>query len=75
MRRSRSARGLSEQAAEELDVLADAEIGIEVLAEPLRHVGDARADRGAVRRIGHVAAEHVGLAGLDLPGAGDDREQ
>ena len=35
---------LAEQAAEELDVLADAEVGIEVLAEPLRHIGDARAD-------------------------------
>ena len=33
---------LPEQAAEELDVLAHAEVGIEVLAEALRHVGDAR---------------------------------
>ena len=67
--------GLPEQAAEELDVLADAEIGIEVLAEALRHVGDARADRGAVRGIGHVAAEHANLPGLDLPGAGNDGQQ
>ena len=29
---------LSEQAAEEFDIFADAEIGIEVLAEALRHV-------------------------------------
>ena len=26
-------------------------------------------------RIGHVAAEHVDLAGLDLPGAGDEAQQ
>ena len=37
--------GLPEQAAEEFDVLAHAEIGIEVLAEALRHIGDARSTR------------------------------
>ena len=67
--------GLSEQAAEELDVLADAEVGIEVLAEALRHIGDARADRGAMRGIGHIAAEDADLSRLDLPRAGDEREQ
>ena len=40
--------GLPEQAAEELDVLANAEIRIEVLAEPLRHIGDAGTDGVAV---------------------------
>ena len=64
--------GLSEQAAEKLDVFADAEIGIEVLAQALRHIGDARTDRGAMRGIGHVAVEHIDLAGLDLPRAGND---
>ena len=58
---------LSEQPPEEFDVLAHAQVGIEILAQPLRHIGDARADRGAVRRIGHVAIEHEGGAGLDLP--------
>ena len=67
--------GLPEQSAEKLDVLAHAEVGIEVLAEALRHVGDARADRCAVRGICHVAAENVDLAGLDLPGAGNDAQQ
>ena len=45
MRHRAFGAGLAEQAAEKLDVLADAEIGIEVLAQTLRHVGDARADR------------------------------
>ena len=53
--------GLSKQAAEEFDIFADAEIGIEVFAEPLWHVGDARADRGAVPGIGDVPTEDVGL--------------
>ena len=42
---------LPEHAAEEFDVFADAEVGIEVFAQPLRHIGDARADRGAVRGV------------------------
>src|ERR1019366_9965940 len=41
--------GLSEQAAKKLDVLADAEIGIKVLAQSLRHIGDAGTDRGPMR--------------------------
>ena len=67
--------GLAEQAAEELDVLADAEIGIEVLAEALRHVGDARADGGAVRRHRRCRRRARDAPGLDLPGAGDEAEQ
>ena len=50
---------LAEQAGEEFDVLADAEVGIEILAQTLRHVGDARTDSAAMARIGHVAAEHL----------------
>ena len=64
--------GLSEQAAEELDVLADAQIGIEILAQPLRHVGDPRTYRRPVLRIGDVATEDGGAAGLNLTRAGDD---
>ena len=43
---------LPEQAAEEVDVLADAEVGIEILAQALRHIGDARSRprRGAPHR-------------------------
>ena len=66
------AAALAEQAAEELDVLAHAEVGIEVLAEPLRHVGDARADRargGARRRCRRRAPRRA--PSWMLPGAGD----
>ena len=67
--------GLPEQAAEKFDVLAHAEIGIEVLAEALRHIGDARARRRAVRGVGHIAVENTDLSRLDLPRAGNDAEQ
>ena len=67
--------GLSEQPREKLDVLADAEIGIKVPAQSLRHVGDARADRAAVCRVRHVAAQYRDAAGLDPPRAGDDGKQ
>ena len=67
--------GLPEQPAEKLDILADAEVRIKVLAEPLRHESDARANRGAVRGVCHVAVKHDNAAGLQLPCAGDDAEQ
>jgi hypothetical protein len=68
-------RRLAEQAPEEFDILADAEVGIEVLAQPLRHIGDPRADRPAVAPIGHVAAQHGDASLLDAPRAGDQAEQ
>ena len=71
---------LPEQAAEKLDVLPDAEVGIEVLAQPLRHVGDARTHRGAMRRAspcrrrgrercrtGSAARRRSGSSSVDLP--------
>ena len=72
---SRSARDWPNRRREEFDVLAHRQVGIEILAETLRHVGDTRADRSAVTRIGHVAVQHLDPAGLDLAGAGDDGEQ
>ena len=66
---------LSEQAAEKFDVLAHAEIGIEVLAEALRHIGDARADRAAMRGVRHVAAEREHASRLDFARAGDEAQQ
>ena len=67
--------GLPEQAAEKFDVLADAEVRIEILAKPLRHVGDPRTYRCAVPRVGDVAVEHGDAAGLILTRAGDDAEK
>ena len=68
---ARSAAESAEQLREEVDVLEDAQLEVEVLAQPLRHVGDARADGVAVAGVGDVAAEDVHLAGLDLLRAGD----
>ena len=69
------AAGVPEQTAEKFDVFADAEVGIEVPAQALRHIGDAGADRGAMRGIRHVAAEHTNFSRLDLPDAGNDTQQ
>ncbi|MCY1417919.1 hypothetical protein D9M71_334650 [compost metagenome] len=66
---------VAEQAAEEVDVLEHRQRRVEILAQPLRHVGDARADPAAVRRAAHVAAEHGDLAVLQLPRAGQQRQQ
>ncbi|MCY1483927.1 hypothetical protein D9M68_175120 [compost metagenome] len=66
---------VAEQAGEEVDVLEHRERRVEVLAEALRHVGDARADAPPVAGVAHVAAEHLDLAGLDDPRAGDQRQQ
>src|SRR5208337_3034435 len=66
---------LPEQAAKKLDVLADREIGVEVLAQSLRHEGDACANREPMGSIRHVSAENEGFSRLDLPGAGDDAQK
>ena len=62
----------AKQAAEELYVLAHAQVGVEVLAETLRHVGDARTDSGAMRGVRHVAPENEHASGLDLARARDE---
>ncbi|MCY1407264.1 hypothetical protein D9M71_225590 [compost metagenome] len=66
---------VSEQAAEEIDVLEDGERRVEVLAQPLRHVGDALADGAAVAGLAHVAAEHMQRSALHLARAGQQRQQ
>ncbi len=66
---------MAEELAEEADVLGDGKRRVEVLAEPLRHVGDAGAGLLPVPRVGHVAAERGDAALLDAAGAGDQREQ
>ena len=71
--------GLVEQAGEEVDVFGDAELGIEVAAKSLGHVGDARADGASVPRVfaaasGETAIEsgqwtfevHEALTGIDI---------
>src|SRR5271166_992777 len=50
-------RRFSKQTTEKFDVFANAEIGIEVLAQTLGHIGDTPANRGTMPGIGHVAVE------------------
>ena len=69
------ALSLSEQPAVEVDILEDAERRVEIAAESLGHVGDARALRRAVASLRHVAAERENLAGLDPTHPRDEGEQ
>src|SRR5215471_2720492 len=46
----------AEEARHEVDVVLNGELEVEVLAQPLRHVRDARADLAAVAPIGDVTA-------------------
>ena len=56
-------RRLPEQTAEEIDVLEYAQRRIEIAAEPLRHVGDARAQAFELGGALEIAVEHHDLAG------------
>ena len=56
---------MTEQAREELQILLDRERRIQVFAQSLRHVGDARAHQLAVGLAGHVATQHLDRALLD----------
>ena len=47
----------------------------QVLAQALGHVRDARPDLGAIACLGHVAAQHLDAAGLQLARTGDQRQQ
>ncbi|MFK4403300.1 hypothetical protein ABH991_000334 [Bradyrhizobium ottawaense] len=66
---------VSEQAAEEVDVLEHRQCRIQILAEPLRHIGDVGAHVAAMARACHIAAEHVDASVLDRAGSGDQRQQ
>ena len=66
---------LLEQAAKKLDILPDAQVRIEVLAQALRHIGDARTDRGPMRRASHVAADDENGPGLYPPRTRDQAQQ
>ena len=65
----------AEEAAEELEILGDAEVCVKVAAETLRHVGDARLEGGAAPAVGDVGAEDADAALLDALGGGDQAEQ
>ena len=66
---------LAEQPTEEVQVLEYGEGRVEILAQALRHVGDARTDPAAMRGIGHVAVQHLHPALLQPSRTGDQRQQ
>ncbi len=66
---------LPEELAEELDILEHRQRRIEVLAKPLRHIGDARAGCPPMRRIRHVAPEHRDRARLERARAGHQGQE
>ena len=55
-----------EEPRHEIDILVDAQLQIEILAEPLRHIGDARTSVAAMARVGHIAVERKHLPLLNL---------
>ena len=65
----------TEQGGKELDVFADRQFRIEVLSQPLRHIGDARIQAGAVAALADVAAEYFKLALLEDFHPGDQAQQ
>ncbi len=65
----------AEQPAEEVHVLEYRQAGVEVLAEPLRHVRDPGRDAVAVALIADVATEDLDASALNLARAGDQVEQ
>jgi len=73
-RLARRAR-VAEEPAEEVRVLEDGERRVEVAAESLRHVGDARRHGRAEPARRHVAAERLDGARLDRARARDEPEQ
>ena len=50
---------MTEEAAKEVHVLEQGEGRVEIPAQPLRHVGNARGHMGAKTGTGHVAAQHL----------------
>src|SRR5262249_62269716 len=59
----------------EVDVFGHAERGIEIAAQPLRHVGNAPVASPAMALIRHISVEDGNVAALDLAHPGDKGEQ
>src|SRR5690606_22998173 len=66
---------MAEEPTEEVDVLEYREGRIKVLAQPLRHIGDARADPAPPLGISHVFPEDDHLSLLNFSGAGDEGQE
>src|SRR5581483_270690 len=66
---------VAEQAREEVDVFPRREIGVQILAQALRHEGDARADPPAMTAGPHAAAKHLQRSRLTALGTRDQPQQ
>ena len=66
---------LAEQPPEKIQVLEHGQGRVQILAQTLRHIGDARANLAPVRRAGHIAAQHPQGALLQLARTGNQRQQ
>ncbi len=66
---------MAEQAGEEGDILRHREIGVEIAAQALRHIGDARLHGFARAAAGEIDAQRRDAALLQLLGAGGQRQQ
>ena len=53
---------ITEQAGKKIGILEHRQGRIEVLAQPLGHIGNAGADRKAMLLIGHIAPQHLDAA-------------
>ena len=69
------ARGQAKEATKEVDILEDAERGIQIATQTLRHVGDARVAGAAVIDVFHIAAKGGDLAALDTAHPGNQCQQ
>src|SRR5262249_15902400 len=58
-----------------IDVLKDAQRGIEIAAEALRHISDTPTLCDAERFVGHITVKDLYMALLDNPHARDQRQQ
>src|SRR5690606_29139289 len=63
--------GLSEQPCKKIDVFEHRKAWVEIFSEPLRHIGNLRANPAPMCRIPHVAVEYFELTTLQRAGAGD----
>ncbi len=66
---------MTEQARKEREVFGDRQRRIEIASQSLRHIGDPRQHPASRGSIAHIDTQRFDAAGLDLTGAGDEREQ
>ncbi len=66
---------LAKQATEKIQIFEDGQGGVQVLAQALRHVGNARANLTSMLGTGHIAVQHLHRTLLELSGPRDQGQQ